>query len=242
MGPQAGIDLASKIVANTIATCDQDHIPTLLFGDPLVPDRTAFLFGKTDVNPAEIMARSVKNMAAAGARIIGIACNTAHSPPIFDVFRQEIRRDCPQITVLHLIEETMRGILFHYPSVKRVGILSTTATYKFRLYDDLLVKNDLIPIRPRDMERLGQAIFDPINGIKACSSPVSPAAIQWVEEAVDSVVKQGAEAVILGCTELPLALPQATQAGIPLIDPSTFLARALIHAAAPDRLAPWRVA
>lgn len=242
MGPQAGIDLASKIVANTLATCDQDHIPTLLFGDPLIPDRTEFLFGRSNVNPADSMIQAVKNMAAAGANVIGVACNTAHSPPIFDVFRREIEQAYPLVTLFHLIDETMLGILTHYPDVKRVGILSTTATYQFRLYDDALVRYNLEPIRPQNIESLGKAIFDPLLGIKACSSPVTDEARQWVEDSVDSAVRGGAEAVILGCTELPLALSAATRAGVPLIDPSTFLARALIRAVAPDRLTPWRVA
>lgn len=242
MGPQAGIDLASKIVANTLATCDQDHIPTLLFGDPLIPDRTEFLFGKSNVNPAESMIQAVKHMAAAGASVIGVACNTAHSPPIFDLFQREINQALPLVTLYHLIDETMKGILTHFPEVKRVGILSTTATYKFRLYDDALIQHNLEPIRPLDIESLGNAIFDPYLGIKACSSPVTESARHWVEESVDSTIRQGAEAVILGCTELPLALPAALRAGVPLIDPSTFLARALIRAVAPDRLTPWRVA
>ena len=242
MGPQAGVDLASKIIANTIARRDQDHIPTLLFSDSGIPDRTDYLFGRTHVNPALMMARAVKCMAAAGARFVGIACNTAHSPPIFETFLREVEAECPEVKLLHLIEETVSAIQDHFPRVRRVGILSTTGTYKFRLYDDSLISKGLYPLRPKNIENLGEAIYNPDLGIKACSTPVTVQAREWVGQAVESVIEQGAEAVILGCTELTLALPSAHHLGIPLIDPSTFLARALIRAAAPDRLAPWRVA
>jgi aspartate racemase len=42
--------------------------------------------------------------------------------------------------------------------------------------------------------------------------------------------------IILGCTEIPLVLTDAAVGGIPLIDPTLILARALIREAAPDRL------
>ena len=81
MGPQAGVDLATKVISQTRAEKDQDHIPLMLIGDPHVPDRTAFLFGRTDINPAHAMAKSVNMLIASGAQCVGIACNTAHSPP-----------------------------------------------------------------------------------------------------------------------------------------------------------------
>jgi len=59
---------------------------------------------------------------------------------------------------------------------------------------------------------------------------------------MDDLIKLGAEAIILGCTELPLAVPESVYRGIPLIDPGIMMARALIREFRPDRLAPWGVA
>ena len=48
----------------------------------------------------------------------------------------------------------------------------------------------------------------------------------------------GAEAVVLGCTELPVAFPEGEYDGLPLIDPTWVLARALIREVAPGQLQP----
>ena len=81
-----------------------------------------------------------------------------------------------------------------------------------------------------------QRIMDPTNHSPSFSF------IEGKILGADQVIQQGAEVVILGCTELPIAVPEATYKGIPLIDPGLFMARALIQAVAPDRLMPLSVA
>lgn len=238
MGPQAGVDLASKIIANTIATRDQDHIPLFVYGDPSIPDRTQFLFGSTSENPAIHMEEGVKKLYSLGARIVGVACNTAHSPAIFDVFKERLRASCPDLQLLHLIEQTVLGIQTDFPDVQKVGVLGTEGTLRFQLYDQMLIAAGLTPIQPTTQNALTHAIFHPSSGIKACSSPVSEEAKGQVTRAIEVVISKGAQAVILGCTELPIAIPQPSYQGVKLIDPAVYLARALIRAAAPDRLLP----
>lgn len=242
MGPQAGIDLASKIVAQTKVKRDQDHIPTILYSDPLIPDRTHFLLGDSTVNPGNEMAKGLLNLERSGAKVAGVACNTAHSALIFDHTLSQLKEAHSSLEVLHLIDVTVEGIRARHPSAKRIGILGTKGTYHFRLYDDRLEAAGLLPLRPDTFEHLEEAIYHSDSGIKACSSPVSDVARQLVFRSADQVIQQGAEVVILGCTELPIAVPEATYKGIPLIDPGLFMARALIQAVAPDRLMPLSVA
>ena len=68
-----------------------------------------------------------------------------------------------------------------------------------------------------------------------CASPQARAVLL---EAIEHVVAQGAEAVILGCTELPLAVPETSFAGVPLVSSTRALARALIRASHPEALRP----
>ena len=57
MGPQAGLDLAQKLIAATRADNDQDHVPFVLFSLPgSVADRTAYLLGVSGTNPAYAIA------------------------------------------------------------------------------------------------------------------------------------------------------------------------------------------
>ena len=80
------------------------------------------------------------------------------------------------------------------------------------------------------------AIYDRGFGIKAYSNPVNPEAQSNLETAVKLLFNKGAEVVILGCTEIPLALPETNYNGIPLIDSTAILARALILNSNPDLL------
>jgi aspartate racemase len=81
-------------------------------------------------------------------------------------------------------------------------------------------------------------IYDQSYGIKAFSNPVTGRAVADCRTAVGHLAGKGAELVILGCTELPLALPQWSVQGVELVDPTEITARALIRLAAPDRLKP----
>jgi len=79
-------------------------------------------------------------------------------------------------------------------------------------------------------------IYHPSWGIKA-RSPVTEKARNQAVEALRILLDLGAEAVILGCTELPLAVPEREWEGVPLVDPMVALARAMIREAAPSKLA-----
>ena len=71
-----------------------------------------------------------------------------------------------------------------------------------------LITDRLFEIAERECDR--ELIFDPVFGIKAQANPVTPQARQNLLNAIGHLRDKGAEAVILGCTELPLAITSAT--------------------------------
>ena len=240
MGPYASLDLARKIFDQTDATKDQDHLPVavLSFPDRIV-DRSTFLFGKTEENPAYALAGVARHLQQVGAVVAGMPCNTAHAPPIFDLLLDELERTGHTIRILHMIRETARHIRSEMQGVQRVGVLSTLAVYRLRLYRSALEEAGLEAIIPDDdvqEEVVNRTIFDPSFGIKAHANPVTPRARQNLLDAIDHLVARGAEAVILGCTELPLAVTERTLDGIHVVDPTEILARALIQATYPEML------
>ncbi len=242
MGPYAGLELVRHIFDQTIATSDHEHLPVVLFsmGDR-VPDRSAFLFGKTSVNPAYAIAEQIRMAEAVGAVVVGIPCNTAHAPSIFNVMVEELARTGSRVRVLHLIEETVRFLREHYPDVKRVGVLSTLATYRLGLYRKALEAAGYEAVVADESVQetiVNRAIFDPSYGIKAQSHPVSKIARQSVLTGIAHLRQKGVEAIVLGCTELPLAVPEPEVDGVTIIDPSRALARALIRETYPEQLKP----
>jgi aspartate racemase len=240
MGPQAGLDMADKLIALTQTQCDQDHLPFVLFSLPeTVPDRSAFLLGKTETNPAYAIADQFEKMSEMGVSIAVMACNTAHASPIFDVALDLLRAKGVELRILHLINETMNHIREKHPQVKRVGILRTRGTYQSRLYDQAIEDVGLEVILPDQDVRendIHAALYGPSFGIKTSPGAVTAEASRRVHNAIDHVITLGAEAIILGCTELPLAIKEDQINGIPIVDPAKVIVEKLIRETYPDRL------
>ena len=240
VGPLAGVDIVKKIIEETIAIKDQDHLPVLLSSQPhRIADRTKFLMGLETVNPAIALAEIIQELVQAGATVVAIPCNTAHAPLIFDVVKEELAKKNCTVKLLNLIEETANYIVHTHGNIP-VGVLSTTGTKNTGLYRHILHQNNLTTIEPDELtqEAVHAAIYDEKYGIKAISSPVTNRARQELINAISELKDQDAQAIVLGCTELPLALPEKENAGIPLIDPNRILARSLINALDASKLKP----
>lgn len=242
MGPYPGLDLARHIMNHTAASADRDHLPLALLSAPhRIPDRNGFLLGASTPSPAPALTELAEELAGLGARLIGIPCNTAHAPSIFEPLTEALARTHPRVRLLHLIDETARYVATRYPNIERAGVLSTLALYRLELYPEALAREGITPVTPDPdvQERLiSPVIFDPDYGLKAQSSPPTPRARRDLRRGLRHLKEQGAQAVILGCSELPLGLPAKMDEGLVIIDPLVALARALISAAAPKKLRP----
>ena len=240
MGPQAGLDLANKIITLTRTRKDQDHIPFILFSLPAtIPDRTGFLLGKEDINPAHAIADQFERMSAMGVTMAVMACNTAHAGPIFSVALDLLQERGVKLRILHMINETVSYIRENHQQVRRVGVLGTQGTYQARLYDQALEDAGLAAVIPDPKVRrvnIHAALYAPDFGIKTCPDAVSGEARCRILSAIHHLHKLGAEAILLGCTELPLAVKEDHVDGIPVIDPARIIAEKLIKETYPDKL------
>lgn len=239
MGPYAGLDLVRKIFDNTIASRDQDHVPVALLTYPdRIPDRSRFLFGESDDSPVPAIIDIADRLVDAGATRIAVPCNTAHADPIYGPLTERYE-DNANVRFLSIITEAVHHIRMTYPAVERVGVLGTLATMRLELYEREVTAAGLEYLAPEPdvQERVvNRTIYDPPYGIKAQGNPVSPQARAALLEAIDHLTNRGAEVVVLGCTELPLAIPEREIGGTTIIDPTTALARALIRETYPEKL------
>ncbi len=245
MGPAAGIDLSEKIVSQTLATSDQEHIPLMLFSFPgEIEDRTEYIIGKSKVNPGEKIADIILQMEKSGATIAGIACNSAHAPPVFEVVNDILKHSNSKVKLLNMIEETALFVRTYYPSISKVGILGTKGSYRSGLYDKLEDHGlTVVNITQKEQELLHSAIYHRDYGIKSLTSLTGEApqkAKSIIIDACLSLKAKGAEVIIFGCTEFPLVIRHNHVEGLPVIDTNLVLARALIYASAPDKLKPWQ--
>lgn len=216
MGPEATIDLFSRIVRRTHAKSDEDHLRIIIDNNPKMPSRQdAILHGGESPVPA--MCETARNLERAGADFIIIGANTAH------YFYDDVRK-AVGIPVLHIIEEAARETIRSVPGIKRVGVMATTAAMKIRLYEKSFEKFQIEVIAVPDLvqEQIQKSIFSfKYDGI--------------TEENVLSMVNagrfligEGAEALIMGCTEIPVIL-QGQEFSVPIIDPNDAIAIAAVR-------------
>lgn len=242
-GPYAGLDLLKKIFEQTIAMEDADHLNVIgWFASSQLPDRTAFLLDNRLPNPGKAIARQVLEMEKAGAELAAIPCNTAHAALIFNCLKDGLAAAGSKIQFINMLDETVAHLRKYHGNLQRIGVLSTTGTYRVKLYPQYLENAGFEAIAPDEEVQINlvhKAIYDQTYGIKAVGSGTEKARSDLIR-AVQHLVNKGAQAVILGCTELPLALPEKRTGEIILLDPTLILARALIREAAPEKLKPYR--
>ena len=242
-GPYAGLDLAQKLLQQTNAKSDQDYLPTLLISTPeLIEDRTDFLLGKSEKNPAYAIFSNLSDLEALGATVAGIACNTAHAPEIRNVFIEKLKISESKLKLLDMISETADFLRNECHKVNTVGVISTIGTWRAGFYPELLEKYgfEVLTLNEKHQQFLhNKALFNPDYGIKVQAHPVSVIAREALMEGVNTLEKQGAQAIILGCTEIPLGIPERILGGTYCIDPGLILARALIREFCSEKLLPW---
>jgi aspartate racemase len=243
VGPYAGLDLSKKVFDHTLATTDQEHLDLVMLSWPQsVADRTAFLLGRSDEDPAPALCECLLALESIGCSVAGIACNTAHSPRLFQALKGGLRARGSSIELLNMIEEVAAFLRRYHPSVRRVGVLATDGTVAANVYGEILCGAGFEavysePAVQRDMVQA--AIYDRGYGLKAFSDPVTDRARSDVLQAARHLVEvKQAEAIVLGCTELPLAVREPQLFGRPVIDASMVLARALVARVAPEKLRP----
>jgi len=240
-GPFAGVDLLQKVFLHTDASTDQEHLQVLaLFDSPNLPDRTDFLLDPTLPNPGKALAQQLQTLEEMGANIAAIPCNTAHAPRILECAEAALAAAGVKLQFINMIAETAQFIRRTQPNLSTVGVLSTTGTTRAGIYPLYLEDVGITTVLPDEnfqTKVIHPAIYDPEYGIKAAGTAAERARTD-LKSGIAHLASKGAQAVILGCTEIPLAIPEANMHGIALIDPTTILARALIREAAPEKLKP----
>lgn len=222
MGPAATVDLFDKIVKLVPAQRDQDHPRVIIDSNSQIPSRVEFLAG-VGPTPIPALVDSARTLERAGADLIAVPCNTAH------LFHREIQA-AVTIPVLHMMAETGRALVGLEPPVRRAGLLATTGTIVAGLYHQAMDGVEILVPEIPDQEQIMECLME----IKAGKFRRARTVIR---RAARGLVARGAQAVIAGCTEVPLVLSQkdltdsATGERTPYMDATLILARSAVAAA-----------
>ena len=227
VGPAATVDFLRKVVRSTPARRDQDHLRLVVEQNPQIPDRTEHLVGE-GTDPTLALYATCKKLQAGEADLIAIPCNTAHA------FVEEIQSHL-HVPIMNMLTVTVSHVSETFPSLQKVGLLATTGTIASGVYRRALEERGLQEIAPQAalQTRVMDAIYGP-KGVKA--GYTSGECLDDILAAIDDLVAQGVEVIILGCTELPLLFSSSelTSGGgqaVTLVDPTEILAmRCVSHA------------
>jgi aspartate racemase len=217
MGPAATADFYAKLVSMTPGHSDQDHLRTVIWSDPTIPDRTEALIGNGP-DPTPRLLNGSRVLREAGATVIAIPCNTAHA------FVPRIA-DHVGLPIVHMIGEVAHHLTTLRPAVRTAGLLATTGTVHAGLYQEWLDRYGIRLALPDPSQQ--NEVMAAIRAVKAGNHGAATASLA---AAARQLTGQGAQAIIAGCTEIPLGLP-ADAVDVPLVDPAVILAQALVRRA-----------
>ena len=197
MGPEASANFYYKIIhycqKKYQAVQDTDFPPLIIYSLPLSGFDESGIVDKKLV--LQQLFHGVDTLINSGCDFIVIPCNTVH------LFIDELRKKS-SIPIINIMDETVKKIKQDHHNV--VGLLGSDTTLKLQLYQDLLDKNNIscIPPNEGDNPLITKLILEVMSG------KVENKTKNKVLSIIKKMEQQSANAVILGCTEIPLAISQ----------------------------------
>jgi len=233
MGPLATARLFEMIVEMTKSDSDSGHIRTLIDCNPGVPDRTRAILDGGE-SPVPEIVKTAKGLIASGAEVLLLACNTSHY--YFEDIREQLDAETPfepeklagtavtatpfvpeqssgagtleekgKVLLINLIEETGRAVL--EKGMNRVGVLATRGAVEGRVFEKYMTPMgiDVIYPDPDGQKAVNDVIYDAVKAGRELSEQLAGKLSATCRE----LVERGAQALILGCTEIPIAMDKS---------------------------------
>lgn len=196
VGPLATVYFLDKVVRLTQAERDQDHVDLVVMQHASIPDRTAYILGRSDENPGPVMAADARALERVGVSFVVVPCNTAQH------FTAEVVA-AVQVPVLNIVDETVAEVAARRPG-SCVGLLATSGTIESGVYQRAALAAGLTTVVPdaADQEVVMKIIYEQVKAGR-------PADVDALHGVVGRLLERGASSVALGCTELSVVADDA---------------------------------
>jgi aspartate racemase len=215
MGPAASAEFVNRLVQQTPATCDQEHIPFVLWNNPQIPDRSTSM-RNGDNAPLPFLLEGIAMLRAVSCDLIVIPCNSAH-------FWYDELTKCG-VPVIHIVDSVANELRSLNVENQTIGVMGTQGTIEFGIYQNRLTHQGWNCIVP-DQYEMNTYVQPAIDLIKAGKIQESQPLLVTV---IHNLIDRGAKAVVLGCTELPLAIRITEENGIPIVNSIDSLVKAAL--------------
>lgn len=257
MGPEATALFMQTIVdvdkELSAPECDQQFTPFDVFNATAISDRTAYLRNsKTAQDPRPEMMRQLDRMAAIGVTHFAMPCNTAH------VFMGDLLAHIAQrgyeMEPVHIVDATLERVKELAPQARALGLMATDGTVQSALYQNRATELSTrsadeayawgVPkgdgLQPEsDQGRVMHAIYGCIKNQGGTAEDRQNRLVEagvHFREVAQKLADEGADAILLACTEIPIGLRESTiqrkdGTEVPLISTIDALARGFVRTA-----------
>lgn len=210
LGPMATAYYLELMIKMTDAATDQEHLQSIVMNFPTVPDRTAFILGRSQESPLEPMIALGQQLKSMGAGVIATPCITAH------YFHKELQEGIG-LPMIHGIECIARQL--SRCGIARVGLMATDGTVQSGIFQRQVEEQGMELILP---DEEGQAAVMTLiyDQVKAGKKPE----LKLFEAVKQQLRSKGAQVVVLGCTELSM-LKKENPLGSGILDALEVLAQ-----------------
>jgi len=192
MGTQAGLDFCNKLAILNRGKSDQKYPMFILYNKSKIPKRPENL--KKYYNVLKSLIEGCRLLQKNKCKFIVMPCNTAH------YWRDDLQKKI-KIPILSIPKEVFLHTKRNCKRGSKIGILCTEATLKTKVYSRYFDKNfELVsPTKPLQKRCVNKAIkFVKMGKVKDAEKVIRPA--------INYLIKIKCKKIILGCTELPIAI------------------------------------
>jgi len=187
MGTKATACFYEKFHALQNVVVEQDYFDVLIYSKPSIPDRTAYITGNSENSPLDSLINAARTLETAGVSCIAVPCITSH------YFYGEIAGSVA-VPVLNLLDETASCTA--EKNIRNICLFATDGTIKGNAFNTAFERYGIkVNVPPHDVQtNLMEIVYDIKRG--ACFS------YDVLDKIKQRAFDDGAEAIVLGCTEL----------------------------------------
>jgi len=198
MGPSASASLYDKMLEYAQrefgAVQDDEYPPIVIYSLPLVGFDESGIVDPDSVR--SLLIEGVKKLEDAGCDLIIVACNTVH------IFYDDMQ-SAVKIPIFNIVKETAKRVInFHY---QHVGLICSQSTTNAQLYENEFARHGIRVSTPsadqqKDLNRVIKHVMGGHQGLDD---------VLALKKIIRDYLHEGAEAIVIGCTEIPLAINQS---------------------------------
>lgn len=217
MGPLATVDFLKKLIEETPAARDEDHLPVIAWSVPQIPERPPAITGNGE-SPLPALLAGIRTLKQAGAVAIAIPCNTAHY-----WYADMVREG--GLPIIHIADAALSELEARRINGKTVGLIATKGTLAAGFFQERLAARGFQHITNTDAD-IDRLVLPAIVHVKRNELD---AAAKLLGAAVKKLMAGGAHGVILACTETPVVLDRLPVAlSAHCVDATRALAKACV--------------